>query len=184
MFALLFLMLQAAQAQQPPNSNCSAISSMSQQSSVPEKDPCSNTTAYSELGSCGRYMSGNVTTPSAECCASAHDVWASFPACFCKVTFFSKFPDDGPARALARPTLCNITDDLCSQCPGALAPFQSDNTGGHKGKINTASVVTISVIVTLAIVGCVWLLYFCKKKAPWKPKQSPSKNYVPQFNNV
>jgi len=60
----------------------------------------------------------------------------------------------------------------------------ADNTGGHKRKINTASVVTISVIVTLAIVGCVWLLYFCKKKAPWKPKPSPSKNYVPQFSNV
>ena len=81
------------------------------------EDPCANSTAYTQLGSCGDFINGNVTTPSAACCASSQNVWTKLPACFCKVTFLSIFSDPGPARALERPAMCNITDDLCTICP-------------------------------------------------------------------
>lgn len=90
------------------------------------RDPCANTTAYTQLSSCRAFINGNVSTPSADCCASAHDVWAKNPACFCKVTFFSIFSPPGPARALERPHMCNITDDLCNVCPLALVDYGRD----------------------------------------------------------
>jgi len=129
MLALSFLVNAQRARAQLPDYNCSQ--SIAQQLNDPEKDPCGNTTAYSELGSCARYMAGNTTTPSADCCASVGNVWTSYPACFCKVTFFSKFPGDGPVLARARPALCNITDDLCSICPRSLSPFQSGKNTKH-----------------------------------------------------
>lgn len=118
--ALVPMLLAMAEAQAPAPSvtrrdyNCSDRIALLPS---PVHDPCTGTTAYAELGSCATFMSGNVTTPSAECCTSAKNVWSKSPACFCKVTFLSKFSSPGPALARARPLLCNITDDLCNTCP-------------------------------------------------------------------
>ena len=112
----------------PPGYNCTAsIKTLPGVAPSGKKDPCANTTAYIQLGSCRAFIDGNVTTPSAACCESVQDVWSKYPACFCKVTFFSIFPDPGPAQALKRPQMCNITDDLCSICPSALASAQKDS---------------------------------------------------------
>ncbi|KAG0607800.1 hypothetical protein M758_8G056000 [Ceratodon purpureus] len=177
--ALAFLVVANAQS----DYNCST--SIKKLMPVNAEDPCANSTAYSQLGSCADFIDGNVSTPSAACCASTQSVWSKQPACFCKVTFFSIFSDPGPTRALARPPLCNITDDLCSICPSYTSALRSETIGGHSRKLNTASVVTVSVIVTLAIVGCVLLVYCIRKRALAKRNQSAqNKNFVPQFNNM
>lgn len=181
----LAMFLVVAGAQTAPSSEYSCSASIKKLHSVNAEDPCANSTAYSQLGSCGDYINGNVSTPSAACCASAQSVWSKLPACFCKVTFFSVFPDPGPTRALARPPLCNITDDLCGICPPYISALRSENGGGHSRELNTASVVTVSVIVTLAVVGCAFLVYLFRKRALAKKNQSSeSKNYVPQYNNM
>ena len=117
--ALAFLVVANAQS----DYNCST--SIKKLMPVNAEDPCANSTAYSQLGSCADFIDGNVSTPSAACCASTQSVWSKQPACFCKVTFFSIFSDPGPTRALARPPLCNITDDLCSICPSYTSALRS-----------------------------------------------------------
>lgn len=102
------------------------FASIAAKSKLPVTDPCGNTPAYSELGSCAGYMAGNTTTPTPECCTSVQDVWSKYPACFCKVTFFSKFPGLGPSFARARPQLCSITDDICHICPAHLGNVATD----------------------------------------------------------
>ena len=123
--ALAALTLVVANAQPAPQLDYECSASIKKLMPFDAEDPCVNSTAYSQLGSCADYINGNVTTPSAACCASSQDVWSKRPPCFCKVTFFSIFPDPGPSRALARPPLCNITDDLCSICPSYISALRS-----------------------------------------------------------
>jgi NADH:ubiquinone oxidoreductase subunit K len=65
-----------------------------------------------------------------------------------------------------------------------VVDLNAENGAGHSSKLNTASVVTISVIVTLAVVGCALLVYFFRKRALAKIQSTKTKNYVPQFNNI
>lgn len=98
-----------------PDYSCSAnIANLT----PPQRDPCSNTTAYLELAACFQFLTtGNGSAPSTDCCESVQSVWFTLPACFCKLTFMSIFPGQGSVRARARPKLCNVTDDLCEICP-------------------------------------------------------------------
>lgn len=91
-------------------------------------EPCANTSAFVLLHPCQEFAEGNTTLPSADCCASVHDAWLRFPACFCRVTFFEHgFGGDSQPRFRARPLLCNLTADLCHLCPAYLYPHQSGN---------------------------------------------------------
>ncbi|XP_024403529.1 uncharacterized protein [Physcomitrium patens] len=175
--AVTFLFVVDAQAPAAtPNYNCTNIIT---KLTVPEKDPCTNTTAYANLGACSEFMNGTLDTPSSECCSSVDAVWSKSPACFCKVTFFSKFAEPGPERAILRPQLCNLNADLCSICPTYLIEKRE-----HRFKrLNTASVVTVSVIVTLVVVGSIMLVRHIRKKVALKKTES-SKTFVPHFNNV
>jgi serine/threonine protein kinase len=140
----------------------------------PAKDPCADTMAYTQLGECTAFVQGNVTAPSPACCAAAQNVYANLPACFCKVTFFSIFPDPGPARGLERPHLCNITDDLCKICP---AHFESI---GSKVTIVAAAVGT-SIAAVLFLIGCVFLV--CCRKRVFR-RHYENKEYAQQCNDI
>lgn len=122
-------------------------------------DPCQDTNAYNVLGTCGTFTGGNVSTPSAECCTGIQEVWAQWPACFCKVTFFSKFPHPGDARALSRPTLCNITADICNICP----TFLDDGTARRAKTKTAAAVIATSILAALLLIGCV-VAVCCRKR--------------------
>lgn len=138
----------------PPDLECAA--SIATQYKLPEQDACNNTTAYADLGSCSSYMSGDVSIPSAECCDSVRQVWSEEPACFCKVTFFSRF--QSPAAARARPLLCNITDDFCTRCPAHFVKVSARVKRNYK-----AIVAGISIGLVLLIVVCCGLLC-CRKR--------------------
>ncbi|KAG0618758.1 hypothetical protein M758_4G090000 [Ceratodon purpureus] len=124
-------------------------------------DPCVNTSAFILLHPCQGFIESNTTLPSAECCASVHDAWLQFPACFCRVTFFEHgFGGDSQPRFRARPLLCNLTADLCNLCPAYLYPQQS---GIRLHTKNTAALVTIIIGVALTLVLCLSLVHWRKK---------------------
>ncbi|KAG0563786.1 hypothetical protein KC19_8G059000 [Ceratodon purpureus] len=141
----------------------------------PTVDPCADTMAYSQLGACSAFIDGNVSTPSADCCASTRDVWTKNQACFCKVTFFSIFSDPGPLRALQRPHMCNITEDLCNVCPAHFVKI-----GLSKTTVVAAAIGT-SIAAVLLLIGCVFLVC-CRKKV--FRRHYENKEYVQQCNDI
>lgn len=120
---LLFILLHVVTATALPDYPCGE--NITKHGENLKNDPCSNTSAFSELSSCLDFVNTNRTLPSAECCGSVHDVWLQFPACFCRATFFEHgFGENSTYRFRARPLLCNLTADLCNLCPTYLFPHQ------------------------------------------------------------
>lgn len=121
--AILLHVVTAVRAVALPEYTCSE--NITQQGENLKSDPCSNTSAFTKLYSCLDFLNNNATLPSAECCGNVHDVWAEYPACFCRVTFFEHgFGENSSSRFRARPLLCNLTADLCGLCPTYLFPHK------------------------------------------------------------
>jgi hypothetical protein len=141
---------------QLPTPNCNAPSEL-QMNDTCGADCWSTYINPSQMFADCRDFSTNVSLsfPSPACCSGVLNASTYFlPRCFCRYVFHPA-PNMGiiPARRLALPQLCNVTD-LCQMCT-SLKPAPPCSAVSS-GKLNhRALVLTVTLTITALVVGMV-----------------------------
>lgn len=78
--------------------------------------------ALSGMVQCLTFLLEQVLKPTNSCCAAAAKTWKAYPACLCKITFYppGHLTKNTAETGIKFSLLCNLTSELCDQCPTLL----------------------------------------------------------------
>jgi len=127
---------------------------------------------------CQGYLSDVEDSPSKLCCTGVNNVAYYKTACICMATFYPPATVNA-TRQLQLPRLCNVTTDLCGQCPSFIVakttavPISSGSSNATASKAGAIGLAVVLGFVLVAAIVAFSILGYRK----WKARQSSGTSF-------